>query len=120
MSQSDYYSKYSGQILNGTMGGYKSYIEDEYESLLGKLGVQSGNGWFPVKFLGWNDFALGSNNGALDMDGAGAVTHYIGFGARLPADQEAFLKEVMKATYIAGETGHKLNDPTAATPTGHA
>jgi hypothetical protein len=54
------------------------------------------------------------------MDGAGVLTYYMGFGKEVTGAKYTFLRELMKNTYVPGDTGHHLDDVTAENPTGHA
>lgn len=102
---------------------YSSYIDEQYNAFRNSFSenFQAGEeGWFPLQFYGWNGFAKGNNNGELDMDGAGVLTPCVSFGDEVTGAKAAFLKELMKLTYSADQTGHKLDNPNAETPTGHA
>ena len=127
MSQSEYNASMVDTIASAEdpskVKTYTQYVTEEYNKYRNAFAekVQVGDeGWFPVQFHGWNGFAKGNNNGSLDMDGAGVFTRCISFGDEVTGAKYSFLKELMKLTYSADQTGHKLNDPNAETPTGDA
>jgi hypothetical protein len=83
---------------------YTQYVTEEYNKYRNAFAekVKVGNeGWFPVRFPGWNGFAKGNDNGNLDMDGAGVFTRCISFGDEVTGAKYSFLKELMKLTYSA-------------------
>ena len=123
-SQSEYNASVADRVAKGEdVATYNEYVSeqfDKYKQSLRSKHVSGKDGWFPVKFDGWNGFKEGSNEGKLDIDGAGKISHYIGFGSLVSGAKADFLKQLMKDTYSADQTAHKLNDVTAETPTGHA
>ena len=127
MTQSEYNASMVNTIANSTdpskEASYSDYVNSQYAAYRNAFAqnVKVGDeGWFPVQFHGWNGFAKGNNNGELDMDGAGVYTRCISFGDEVTGAKHSFLKELMKLTYNADQTGHKLDNPDAETPNGHA